>query len=121
MRASDYKAVSLAEGCKAQLDRLHRIFQEIEQTSEVSHRLVKASAEVEQQFRRHEDAHCQPQAPEGLPGNLLIWLDARSCEARAFAGKATDHTIRQDMLRLADNYDKIAREAPPRIRREKTI
>lgn len=103
-----------AEEHKSQLRQLNVIIQDVLQTREASRLLLKASSRVEVNTEVIENGAAKQEAAPGLPKNFLPWLAARSDEARAFVAKATDHTVRDDLLRLAEDYDEIARQTAPR-------
>jgi hypothetical protein len=100
----------LAENCRSQLEQLTAVMQ----TKETSRLLLKASSRVEVETEVFNNDAALPEAALGLPRNFHLWLGARADEARAFVQQATDHTVREDLLRLAEDYDKIARQTAPR-------
>jgi hypothetical protein len=84
------------------------------QTRETSWLLLKASSRMEMETETVRIDVPRQEAAPALPENFHLWLVARSAEARAFVQQATDHTVREDLLRLAEDYDEIARQTAPR-------
>jgi hypothetical protein len=104
---------SLAEACQAEADRMKRMLDDVEQTNKASWRFPTTP------FEGGARAQMLDQSPQAeahmLPRGFHVWLDARSVEARSFVEKATDYSVRRDLLEIARTYDQIAKQTAPRL------